>query len=644
MLIPLPALAESDTTHLMPEVRVEAGRLYSEKALEFAPVSVIDAGEISESGEENLAEIIKYSPGVSIKDYGGMGGLKTVSVRGTSANQTAVLWNGMRLNSTSTGLFDLGGFPLSLISNIEIVRGGQSVLYGSNAMGGAVNLNTGGSELKHEIFASGSSILDFRLHTNQALDKEHNSGLYLGTDYSHGAYSFPVNNFGEASEYERENNTHLRSYLLATFDEVIAGYDLNVLLNVSKTSVPGPVVTGNPENSTANLLNGKLLINALNLYELGENESIESNFLLNLSYIKFEDERAIAFGPAGLNNKFMNYDILTKHRYIADFGFINPSLSAEINYSSLNGDMLDASVNSIVERFNPAISVNSDTDELGIVIGGISFLLGLRGDYFSDAGSALSGVGGFSLKLNYLPAVFRANVSHNFRPPGFHELYYLNYGNSELKPEKSLSFNAGTDWYFENISIGADAFLLETLDQIIAVPRSPVSWSARNIGKTQSKGIELYLKAHIWSCLDVLANYTLQETKDISESSLTYDKLVPYIPQEIIFAKIASQVGGLRLGAGMEYSSFRYSLPDNTIASVIPEYLLFDFEASYKINRIFYGESNIEIKLQALNVFNERYEVIRNYPMPGRYFRLSIYYRLEKSAFDVIDTSSPDPI
>ena len=217
------------------------------------------------------------------------------------------------------------------------------------------------------------------------------------------------------------------------------------------------------------------------------------------------------------------------------------------------------------------------------------------------------------------------NISKNFRIPSFSELYYFNYGNLDLKPEKSNSLNFGlTNKSFDNLEMNISSYYTLTYDQIVSVPKSTLTWSAQNLGKTKNYGVELALNANFLDkCLFANLSYTLQVPKDITENSTNYNKNIIYIPQEIISLQSEIIISNLIFDISFYYNSFRYFLPDNSFNSLMASYYLIDLslKSKFQIN-----SSIFNFQFSVNNITSTNYQIIRNYPMPGRNYLLSITY------------------
>ena len=137
----------------MPEIRVEAGRLDAFAGNRYSPVITIGKAKIRESGSMQASEAVAGVPGLYVKNFGGAGGIKIVSLRGTTSQQAVYMIDGIKINSAQTGAVDLGLIPLFMLESIDVVRGGASALYGGNSLGGVINFATIGNSRKPEVSA-----------------------------------------------------------------------------------------------------------------------------------------------------------------------------------------------------------------------------------------------------------------------------------------------------------------------------------------------------------------------------------------------------------------------------------------------------------------------------------------------------------
>jgi outer membrane receptor protein involved in Fe transport len=307
---------KDSTRKTFPEVKVYANKISDNKLIEFSSNSIITKSEIEKLTTLQLSEVLSYLPGMYIKDYGGLGGLKTISLRGTLANQTTLMLNGVRLNSNQNGISDLGNLPISMIENIEVNRSGMSSQYGSGAIGGAVNLTLKNNQ--KDGYSLGASLGSFNENLLTISAKKNYFGINFGTsiEYKHsdGTYPIVLKHFGEESKSIRNNNsmTNISATILSDYQTDNFLVNLLILASTSKRGVPGAVLKGHIESGFSRLDEQSILI-ALN------SEKSFSNDLLF---------------KAGINTKTNNMD------FANDFIFAN------------NGDFLNSNFYSTDYNFN----------------------------------------------------------------------------------------------------------------------------------------------------------------------------------------------------------------------------------------------------------------------------------------------------
>jgi vitamin B12 transporter len=141
-LFQLPAWAQSP--EILPILVITGDRIPIDRSISGTAIHVIPADELAAWGSRSVADVLRGSPGLDITEQGGVGGLSNASIRGAAQGQTLVLVNGIRVGDPAgiAGEFDFNALPLANIERIEVLRGPQSALYGSDAMGGVINIIT----------------------------------------------------------------------------------------------------------------------------------------------------------------------------------------------------------------------------------------------------------------------------------------------------------------------------------------------------------------------------------------------------------------------------------------------------------------------------------------------------------------------
>ncbi|MCX7879584.1 MAG: TonB-dependent receptor plug domain-containing protein [Ignavibacteria bacterium] len=575
-----------------------------------------------------LSEAISLLPGVYVRDYGGLGGIKTISLRGFSAVNTAILLDGEKINNQQNGIFDLNLLPLPFVDEIEIIRGGISSIIGNNSDAGVINISFR-KATNHKMALGFGSFGTLNLKTVIPLQFSNNSNTTIGISYqkSNGDYPIKANLFGDDIIYRRQNSRYKNfSLFLNNENKVIFGlFSIKFLYSNSKRGVPGPILTNYFENLNASLEDQFLWGNFLfKPYILKDSNLKISLSLTNLKNL-FNDPDGIGVILKKEKAQFVNREARITVSYNNYFLNTNYEVGKEFTFSDLQGDFLQPSIGSYVKRlsFSPFLRAQSLFS-----IGSTTLILftATRFDITNTFPNFFSYSLGLAVNFNKNLPNIRLNFSDNFRFPTFNEMYYLNYGNEDLKPEATKSFNLSLEHNsFDFLHTSISLFHYYTQNKIISVPKNPVQWTAKNLGLVNSTGAEIHLRLESkWFSL--MSSFTYQKVMNKSSNSLNYGKTVVYTPEVIsesaVNVKLPFESYLILKGS---YISSRFSLPDNSSTSKLNPYFIFNIGLSKDLKLAgFKLNFNFEIS----NLFDESYQIILNYPMPGRMilFNTSVEY------------------
>jgi outer membrane cobalamin receptor len=611
------------------EVRVNAERIYSAPATRYSSARLITESEIKKISAFQTDEILKRSPGVYIKNYGGAGGMKTISIRGANSMQNVTMIDGEAINSSQNASVDLSLLPAGFVKSIEVSRGGASDAFGSGSMSGAVNIITNKRifDNKYSGLLSYGSYGDLKTDLGAELNFGPVYGLF-SAEYvrSDGDYKFDFNEYGKNRNLSRKNAQFNNLAMNASIGGELQG-DMNWSLRAiginSDRGVPGAVVQGREESLYATLQN-KTVYSMASLTKLFDS----GDFIKASAYIKYDkqlyrDPDSMTFDDSR-RALFIGRDARLSIKSSILFGDYRLNSSVESSFSELRGGNFDKLVGSYVKRANVSAGMMLEKDFiLRENVDRISVAPSVRGDVFSDNSPFLS----YSVSILYnnsdLGIEVKTKLSHNFRMPSFNEMYYLNYGTRNLKPEQANSLNLTLSKnLFNTQNIELSYFYIDTKDQIISVPKSPIKWSAGNVAKVVSQGVEAGIIGSLFGeKLNYSFSYTWQSVLNKDKKAISYDKRIAYTPEEILSANIDYKLGIITLGASMDYSSFRYSLPDESYDSMLPSYTLIDLFVSTEFKAF---DTLLRLKFETKNIGDVQYCVVKNYPMPGVTFSASI--------------------
>ncbi|MBL7998305.1 MAG: TonB-dependent receptor [Candidatus Kapabacteria bacterium] len=612
------------------------------------PVTHISRTEIAANGSLQTAELLASMPGVFITNYGGLGGLKTVSLRGAAASQTAVLLDGIRISSTQNGLTDLSLLPSAIFNDVTVIRGGTSAYAGANAMGGAVMLNSRSPDCMASSYSMRAGYGSFgeyslRASANYVVEKSR-AALRTDAEYmrSAGDYPFTFSQFGKQETLRRTNGDAENGMILISGGIPISDNPesqplVRLFVRSSRRGAPGAVLQGAVENSRARLNDDEAMgIIRWRVESAGNDSSAWQRSLDSRAYFRsgtqyFSDPLFPGGGANGRTDFFHSRDaaaVLTA-AFIHAASLTTIELHSELYYHVLQGSLLRFGSGNSAHRLQAAVatSVSStqilSTDTASLFNGlNLTATAALRTDYFSDVYSVLSPMMNLRLAREGIPLMLRGQVAYNFRPPSFNELYFQNYGNIALKPERSLSVETGITYSpLQELALMLNFFSISTHNQIAAVPRSAIAWSAENIAEVRNRGIEAVVNYAALPVLMLRASWLMQNNLNMETPDYLNGKRIVYTPATLATLNATATLGGVSCSMTALYTGLRYSQPDNAQVSALPQFLTVNMSLWYPVP---IAATTVTLRMDAMNIFDEQYSIINNFPMPGRQFRLTL--------------------
>lgn len=576
--------------------------------------------DIQSLSSRRLDAIVSLIPSADLRDYGGPGSLKLISNRGLGPQRSVILIDGIALTSPQNGMFDIGTLPI--IDNQEYIvqKGGFSTIAGSGAIGGLINIQLPFRNIDNHALLH-SSIGSFGERSLQGSYQWGNSTshYFFHSDYLSYDGSFPFQfqpaGFKETIEMNRQNaqSTSLHVFARAALSDTLDKHSFSAftMFRQTKRGVPGAVLSGKVEDAQAVFSENESLTAFHYTLNRTSLPRLHSSCTIKKGIMTFNDPFAKYAGKSGVQSTFLNTEYISTTSL--EYEIVNEILmqsSFQCGYTSLSGEMLQPDAGNNPSRRFAALSTTASYQyEL------FKCESGIRADFFSgDIGNASSAFvsAGYILSENFL---IKSKISKDFRAPSFNELYYLNYGTSQLKPEHSINIEAGLAYRSLGRSVDLDIYSIDLNNQIFAIPISPLQWSARNIGQTHSSGLECTFQDNISiSNLHVRAAYSYRKVVDNSVDSFTKGKQLPYTPKHQASSSISYHFPSYFFGLSINYTGTRYSLPDNNRDSELSDFFLLSVFAEKQT--LLFDITTI-VRLDIRNVLNTRYEMIDNYPLPG---------------------------
>lgn len=615
-------------------------------AASLSPVRTITEAEISRLGAIGLHEAVNQFSGVSIKDYGGVGGLKTVSVRNMGASHTAVVYDGIAISDAQNGQVDISRFDLDDIASVSMSIGQEDDIFCS-----ARHLTSAGTlriESSRPTFTDGPIEVNARMTfgsfgtyipyvaLKQQIGRQYALKASLNGTFSKGNYPFELRN-GKITTVEKRINSDVRSYGAEAdfYADWASRGRMKAKLNFHscERGLPGSVILYT-QNAYERLWDRSVISNLMYDCELGSRWKIHADAGFTSSFNRHLDTDPIYPHPQDSRYTQNEYSLAARALYEpADMWQI--AFAEDLFCNTLVSNIPECPFPVRLSCIS-ALSAKYETDRLKVSAS-------LVGTYISEE-LATGDAPADRFRLSSMVAAswmiqdglrLRASYKDGFRAPTFNDLYYARVGNVNLKPETARQLNLGLtfsgtyDWGSADIT--ADAYCNFIKDKIVAVPTMFI-WKMRNIGEVAMYGTDVTAaaiwKACGWLKVHASANYSLQYVLDVTDTeSKSYRHQIPYTPRHCGSGSLILESKWMNLAYHITACGRRYDKNQNIPANEIPSYA----DHSISLNREFaFGKSHaykIRLSLDALNLAGHNYEVIRFYPMPGRTYRLTLKFK-----------------
>jgi outer membrane cobalamin receptor len=650
--------------------RIREVTVIADRYREVIPSQRLSGKKLEALGSFSVADAIRYFSGVQMKDYGGVGGLKTIDIRSMGTNHLGVFYDGIQLGNAQNGQIDLGKFSLDNIEEITLYNGQKSEMLQSAkdyGAAGTVYLRT-----RRPRFAPGeTSHAKAAVRTgsfgliNPSFLWERKTGkktaLSLGAEYirSSGKYKFRYRKVLHDGTVAWDTtavrqNGDIRSARIESGLNGAAGrgqWNAKTYFYDSERGIPGAIVNNVWKRSQRQWDRNFFVQGSYRNYFAADGET-----LINL---KYAEDRMRYLNP---DTTLMYIDNTFRQREIyasaAAKYAVRPqwdiSMAADYQWNTLDASLQDF----VFPRRNTVL---------------VALATALRRKRIKAQASVLSTfvfeqLGKASRqrkpenRQHYTPAVFlsyqpfgnpydekhgaeqaltlRAFYKRIFRMPTFNDLYYTDIGNTLLRPEYTTQYNLG---FACGGNIGkhrsgrwkvqADAYYNEVTDKIIAVPKGngQFRWMMMNLGYVEIRGIDFAAET-AWNLPENIAlsarlNYTFQKAQDFTNPTDnrppagSYGGQIAYIPQHSGSAVLAVTWRSWETNYSFIYTGERYHNSSNIRENYEQPWYTHDMTLAKAFN---IRKTKFKISAEINNLLGQFYDVVLNYPMPGRNYRLTL--------------------
>lgn len=546
--------------------------------------------------EPLLTEVLRFNTPIYFKENG-LGMVSSPSFRGTSASQTAIVWNGININSQFNGQLDFNTINSAAYNEIAIRPGGGSVVYGTGAIGGSVHLNNSLSfknRQQHRVL--------FRYGSYNTLDARYNVQL-AKNDWSANV-SFSRNSSDNDYEYPEDYGKNLNGEYANTGLNVALGYRFSTKNTLKLIS---EIFDGKRHFSlirpTENRTKYRDITNRNLLewdYEFSNFKQVTRLAFIQEEYQYFENVNSAnhTFGEA--KNLVAKYDL----SYTPTSKLLLNAI-VQNTYTDGEGSEIRQQDRNI---FSGAFLVKHRLSR------NVEYEVGLRKEITNAYKSPLLFSFGSDLRFSE-SYVLKLNASKNFRIPTYNDLYWGTAGNPDLSPETSLQFEIGHQINSDDFEFGLTTYYNTVKDMIIWLPGSSGNWEPNNEEKVNMYGVESYLNfRREFSKNRVLtSNFTYAYT--IAENDET-DKQLIYVPFHKATANLSYRYSRFTPSLQVLYNGKVFTRSDES--EKLSGYLIANIGASYALDK----NSTWKLGGQLKNVFNVDYQSVENRWMPGINFNI----------------------
>ena len=643
LLCPLSMTAQTvtnDSTQTIEEVVVKGFRIPG-NVLASTPIQTLSHTDMERLGIHDMGDALKRFAGVQVKDYGGVGGMKTVNIRGLGAGHTGVTYDGVQVGDCQSGQVDLSRFTLDNVSLVSLQIGQEDNIYQSAkayTSAGLINISTlqGVSDRKPHLTTTlhtGS----YGLFSPSLLYHQQFSrlgiGAYTSYERADGVYWFTLKN-GIKTIHERRNNSDIKTWR----SELNMSYQLTdkqtlqwkAYAFTSNRGLPGAVIYDN--TYSAERLKDKNVFTQMLYENLFSNRiKMKAAAKWNYAWSRYSDIPASGYKE---DTYRQNETYLTAALWTNPLQGLNLSFAQDYAHNHLSMTLPKAA-NPTRNSLWTALAANY---QIGAFSVNASLLATniyerVKQGNASDGFHRLSPA--FSMQWRCLQD-FRLRFGYKdiFRTPTLNELYYTGIGNRHLNPEKSRQWNLGATYShtFNRtllLSLTADGYFGNVTDKIIAVPKM-FYWQMMNAGKVRQLGLDVSANiekrwGNDWS-ISATGSYSLMKATDISDpTAVYYRNQIAYTPRHSGSASILLHTPWLDfcynvLVMGERYT-LSYNIPDNRMRPFADHSITLSRE--FKISK-----QQLRVQFDVRNLGNKNYEVVRFYPMPGTNWRLSVSWVL----------------
>lgn len=615
-----------DSVHTIRDVAVVGVRPHY-----LTPSQTLAGAALQNLSTTSVADALKYFSGVQIKDYGGLGGLKTVNVRSLGSQHVGVYLDGIRITNAQNGQIDLGRYSLS---NMESVA-----LY---------NANRNERLQSASEYASAATVyLQTRRPDSTALAVEYGTGsfglqklkayfsfrniLFVDAEYQRtdGGYPFRFQSASEDTVGKRRNSD-ISFYRLEAAG-FYKGFTTHAYFYSSERGLPGPVVRrlSDQWDSTDRQWDRNFFLQATYRHTW-DRFALKTNLKYAYDWLRYLQDPSTNAAAMHCDNHYRQQDLYGSVSAAWNTSWLSLTASTDLRWSDLTTNVYRSAY---VYRLDSKSLLSAIASYRGFE-GNIALLYTHIGDHSARSAQSAAALSRLTpmLLASWHRRAFTVRAFHKriFRAPTLNDLYYTLVGNAQLRPEYTSQFDLGVDYKDRHLHLALDAYYNRIEDKIVAIPmKSQFRWSMVNFGLVKSLGLSAtagYDRTWGRFSLNANANYTCQRDRDYSSPhDPEYRNTIPYSPLHSASLIVDLAYDGWSLCTSWLYTGDRFALISNNRDDLLGAWQTVDLKLNKRFRiRRHYVQATVECN----NLCDSRHEVVKRYPMPGRNWKATLQWQL----------------